>query len=281
MPYPAITALPTPPARTDDSTTFSNRADALLAALPGFVTEANAAGDWVETEEGIIEGHKTAAEAAQAAAEAAKTAAESLTTLQNYKGPWAAGTTYQIGDSVKHDNYFWYSNVADNLGNTPPGGAQQWELFSLRSGLGLVSTKTDTASIASKTWASTGLEISNMLVSNGANPVLLIASISAYVSSSGLYFRFTRDGGPILTGDAAGSRVPVTSGLENSDGGQYLSHITFMGVDIPGSSGAKNYAIQWRTGQSVFTCYLNRTNSDTDDPDYPRSLSVFRAVEML
>lgn len=37
-----ITALPTPPARTDGPSLFSSRADALLSALPLFVTEANA-----------------------------------------------------------------------------------------------------------------------------------------------------------------------------------------------------------------------------------------------
>lgn len=37
-----ITALPTPPARTDGPALFSSRADALLSALPTFVTEANA-----------------------------------------------------------------------------------------------------------------------------------------------------------------------------------------------------------------------------------------------
>lgn len=38
----AITALPTPPSRVDDPDNFSIKADALLGALPTFVTEANA-----------------------------------------------------------------------------------------------------------------------------------------------------------------------------------------------------------------------------------------------
>src|SRR4051812_25037068 len=40
----AITALPTAPAATDDSATFSSRAFAFIAALTQFVTEANALG---------------------------------------------------------------------------------------------------------------------------------------------------------------------------------------------------------------------------------------------
>lgn len=42
-----ISALPTPPSRADDTTTFSAKADALLGALPDFVTEANTLRDEV------------------------------------------------------------------------------------------------------------------------------------------------------------------------------------------------------------------------------------------
>lgn len=38
----AITALPTPPSRANSPADFSTKADALLAALPTFVTETNA-----------------------------------------------------------------------------------------------------------------------------------------------------------------------------------------------------------------------------------------------
>lgn len=41
MPAPTITALPTPPS-TSDPTNFATQADAFIAALPTFVTQANA-----------------------------------------------------------------------------------------------------------------------------------------------------------------------------------------------------------------------------------------------
>ena len=47
MPYTPITALPDAPSRTEPST-FSTKADALVAALAGFVTETNAAGTYID-----------------------------------------------------------------------------------------------------------------------------------------------------------------------------------------------------------------------------------------
>lgn len=47
MTSPAITPLPTPPARSDTPAVFTSRADALLGGLPNFVEEANALGEYV------------------------------------------------------------------------------------------------------------------------------------------------------------------------------------------------------------------------------------------
>lgn len=71
MPAPTISALPTPPSRSDDPETFSTKADAFLGALPTFRTEANAQASY-------LDGIATAADAdAAAAATSASNAATS------------------------------------------------------------------------------------------------------------------------------------------------------------------------------------------------------------
>jgi hypothetical protein len=67
----AITALPTPPSRSDPAN-FAARGDAFLGALPTFVTEANALATATNTNEINAELAETNAETAQAAAEAAR-----------------------------------------------------------------------------------------------------------------------------------------------------------------------------------------------------------------
>jgi hypothetical protein len=67
----AITALPTPPSRSDP-VNFADRGDAFLGALPTFVTEANALATATNQNEINAELAETNAETAQAAAEAAR-----------------------------------------------------------------------------------------------------------------------------------------------------------------------------------------------------------------
>jgi len=55
MPAPTITALPTPPARSDAPDVFVTRADAFLGALPGFGTQANALADYFDQQVQTVE----------------------------------------------------------------------------------------------------------------------------------------------------------------------------------------------------------------------------------
>lgn len=70
----SITALPTPPTR-DDPFNFSARGDALMAALPTFVTEANALQADVNDKQSAADAAATAADASATAADASAVSA--------------------------------------------------------------------------------------------------------------------------------------------------------------------------------------------------------------
>ena len=114
----AITPLPTPPSR-DDPTNFSARGDAFLGALPDFATEANALAVDVNAD-------AVSAAADAALAEAARIAAVGAA---NYKGDYAAGTTYQVGQSVSYSSKIWIAKTV-NTGVTPVEGSNWTELKS-------------------------------------------------------------------------------------------------------------------------------------------------------
>lgn len=90
----AITALPTPPSSSDPAN-FSTRADALLGALPTFVTEANALQTDVNSKQTSAATSETNAAASAAAAEAAK----ELTIAASGATQWSSGS-YNTGDVV-------------------------------------------------------------------------------------------------------------------------------------------------------------------------------------
>lgn len=82
-----ITALPTPPARTDGPSLFSSRADALLSALPTFVTEANALQTDVNAKQAQVAGDTaTTATNTTTASNAATTASAAALAAQNAAG---------------------------------------------------------------------------------------------------------------------------------------------------------------------------------------------------
>jgi hypothetical protein len=119
MPAPTISPLPTPPSRADDPTNFSNKADAFLGALPTFQTQANAQASYLD---GIATAADADAAAAAASAADAATSASVAAGASNYKGVYAAGTTYQIGQSVSYLGSVYIANTV-NTGITPVSGA--------------------------------------------------------------------------------------------------------------------------------------------------------------
>ena len=136
-----ITALPTPPSRSDPSN-FSARADAFMTALPTFVTETNATA--------------VAADADAASALASKIDAAASVTAANASAnvtKWISGTTYSAGVVVwSPQTFFSYRRKFAGADTDDPSiDSFTWVLV---SGAGNVQTDL-TQTLTNKTLSST------------------------------------------------------------------------------------------------------------------------------
>lgn len=113
-----ITALSSAPLPTDNTATFNTKAFALVAALNGFVTEANA-----------LETNVNAKEAsATTAATTATSASATATATANFKGAWSGLTgALNIPASVSHLNKVWVlTQSVSNVATEVPGTSDKW-----------------------------------------------------------------------------------------------------------------------------------------------------------
>ena len=117
-----IDALPTPPLRNDPAT-FADRGDALLGALPTFVTQANAL-------ESNVEAKEASAASSAAAAAISEAAARVSAATASYKGLWTGLTgALNMPASVFHAGKFWALNVnLANVASAQPGVSGSWTL---------------------------------------------------------------------------------------------------------------------------------------------------------
>ena len=141
----AITPLPTPPGR-DDPANFATRADAFLAALPGFATEANSLANSVNSD--MAAAALSAAQAddfaqlaqtngaeqtqlAQNFAQASAASASISSASANFKGIWSNLTGSQnIPASVFHSGNYWVlTQSTSNIALDEPGVSNKWEII--------------------------------------------------------------------------------------------------------------------------------------------------------
>lgn len=129
-----ITALPTPPSRSDPAN-FAARADAFLAALPQFQTEANTmAGEMNTNATSVATNATNAAASAVQANNFATAAANSASAAGAASGAtvWVSGTTYAIGDCRwSPATYLTYRRKTAGAGTTDPSlDSGNWALLS-------------------------------------------------------------------------------------------------------------------------------------------------------
>ena len=147
----AITPLPPAPSRAVPST-FSTLADAFLAALSTFTTEANALQTDVNAKQVIVTTQANAAESAIASA--------------NFKGSWSALTgAATVPYCVFHLSRYWQllSNIADITAKVP-GTAAEWVEIPVGRGLTNLLTNSQWMACSGSTLENVG---SDLVVNGG------------------------------------------------------------------------------------------------------------------
>jgi hypothetical protein len=144
------------------------------------------------------------------------------------------------------------------------------------------TTKTDTYTMSSTTYATvTGLT-ATITPSSSSSKVLIVASLSANgepgISRS--TSRIIRDSTAISVPAAAGSRVVGTSPITLSGSAEIFSSIlTFL--DSPASTSALVYGVQVRCNDAAASTYVNRSPSDADNASFQRVTSTITVMEIL
>ena len=202
-----------------------------------------------------------------------------MSTLEVGKIVPATGTAITLGDSG--DTFtIPASATLDVNGTIDVAGATLTGSFG--KVLQVVQTvKTDTTSTTAVTTSL--VDITGMTVditpSATTSKVLVFWSTQVgTVANSGVNIRLVRDSATPLLGDAASSRIRVTTLASPA-------HTEVMGVgngvylDSPSSTSSVTYKLQW-SKNSAGTTYLNRSNVDTDSASYARSTSSITVMEI-
>ena len=249
MPAPTITPLPTPPSRSTDPTNFAIEADAFVAALPEFVSDANAQASYLDnlattteaTLQGLVNDADASAVAADASADAAANSATIAAAVADYQGVYSASVTYQIGQSVSYNGDLYVANTV-NTGVTPVSGAN-WFLIAngdvTLTGNQVLTNKT--IAFASNTLTgvastSTAQTLTNKTIDGYKSSVVAVAA-SAIDCSAGNYFTKTASGGLTWTVTNVPSTGAFSFLLELTNGGTgtqaWMSGIKWPGGTAP------------------------------------------------
>jgi hypothetical protein len=126
-----ITPLPPAPDRTDP-TTFSDKADAFVGALPAFGTEANALAADVNLKQQLAANSADASAGSAAQSEASANEAEQQAFIAqaaaNFRGFWTVNLSYETGDTVVFQGER-YVALRNNTAQTPSTATLDWFLL--------------------------------------------------------------------------------------------------------------------------------------------------------
>jgi hypothetical protein len=139
MPAPTISPLPTPPSRSTDPANFAIEADAFIAALPEFQTDANAQAAYLDgladdVTADVAAAAASAADALESEVNAAASAASASFAAD--VSAWVSGATYTVGTCVfSLIDFQTYRRITNGAGTTDPSAdATNWVALGGASG---------------------------------------------------------------------------------------------------------------------------------------------------
>ena len=183
------------------------------------------------------------------------------------------------GEKVLAEGQFAYIEATDQ---TMYYSGASWLALGGKLGQVVSTTKTDTFTMSSQTYATvTGLT-ATITPSSSSSTVLVIASLSA-VGTVGVSFgasRLIRDSTAIATATSTGSRVSGTSPIQIYTTSSIFSSV-LLNLDSPASTSALVYGVQVRTNDPAATIYVNRSENDTDNTSFSRAVSTITVAEIL
>lgn len=260
-----ITALPTPPSRSDPAN-FASRGDAFLGALPTFATEVNTVALEINTNASTASTAATNASLSEIAAEAAQAAAEAASNAT----VWVSGITYSTGD-VRWSpiDFASYRRKTNGAGTTDPS-ADTTNWASLGSSSGLVLLSTYNAAGASAVDIETGIGstyddylivMEDIVTSSASQLELRVKKSGAYITGSsykqqyrtdtgsGTYYANTKFG-PTGLGTAGTSIVSGRTNIMASNTAGKTTFEMYWGY-IDGSSGGFTQSFGFETTSAV------------------------------
>ena len=145
------------------------------------------------------------------------------------------------------------------------------------------TTKTDTFTMTSTTYATvTGLT-ATITPSSSTSKILIVSQLSA-AGDNGVgrsEARLMRDSTAIAIADTAGNRTVGTSPIPMPHNDfEYYSNILLF-LDSPASTSALVYAVQVKSTDSGGVTYVNRSDNDSDSGSFTRSVSTITVAEIL
>jgi len=143
------------------------------------------------------------------------------------------------------------------------------------------TVKTDTFTSSSGSFTDiTGMSVS-ITPTLSTSKILVVVDMKVGGTSTGTptNYKLLRDSTDIYIGDSAGSRSRVFAAHSVNDGVGYpMFCISSFFIDNPSTTSATTYKVQMKTDTSA--SYVNRTEEDNNNSDYPRTASTITVIEL-